>query len=64
MEGYKKKSGEKVFVEKYKIPDNLYDPDNAEYVALNKETGEEEYVFYKTLERALLLKWPHNVSKT
>jgi antitoxin component YwqK of YwqJK toxin-antitoxin module len=64
MEGYKKKTGEKVFVENYKIPNNLIDPENAEYVALNKETGEEEYVFYKTLERALLIKWPYNVSET
>jgi hypothetical protein len=62
MEGYNK-FGEKVFVEKYKIPDNLYDPDNAEYIALNKKTYEEEYVFYKKLERALLPKWTHNNKK-
>jgi antitoxin component YwqK of YwqJK toxin-antitoxin module len=59
MEGYNN-SGEKVFVEKYKIPDNLYDHNNAEYIALNNETYNEEYVFYKTLERALLPKLKHN----
>lgn len=62
MEGYKT-TGEKVFVKKYKTPDNLFDPDNAEYISINENTGEKEFVFYKTLERALLPRWTHNETR-
>jgi hypothetical protein len=54
MEGYLK-NGDKIFVKNYITPDNLYDPENAEYISLDQK---EPVVFYKTEKRALLTDFP------